>query len=95
LPSDFATEVPRGSAGRALLYHGRRDSKEIQKVIEGLGTAELVHIRRQLVFLRRAAERRASRTWLPASVRGSESAEAEELARRMRAISQELERRRL
>jgi hypothetical protein len=94
MPSDFAAEVPRGSPGRSLLYRGQRDTKELQKLIESLGTPELLQIRRQLGFLRRAAERRASRTWLPESVRDSEWGEAEELARRMRAISQELERRR-
>ena len=95
MPSDFASEVPRSSPGRALLYRGRRDGKELQAAIEGLSIRELLAIRRQLGFLRRAAERRASRSWLPDPVRAAESSEAEELARRMRAISQELERRRL
>jgi len=95
LPSDFALDVPLGSPGRALLHRGRMDSKKLRTAIEKVSTRELLQIRRQLMFLRRAAERRARRTWLPASVRASESAEAEELARRMRAIWQDLDRRRL
>jgi len=93
-PSDFPIQVPPGSPGRVLLYRGRMEMEQLDKAIERLSTRELLAIWRQLSFLRRAGERRASRSWLPDSVRASESAEAEEVGRRMRAISDEVARRR-